>query len=217
MKVHTKNLWNEYQIWFHSRSVNWIPQILGWKTLQGNDILIRTYLSHETVYKSFSIKCLSPRVKVSQYVTMVCLTGVNPSETPYTRDCSHRAKQFELKLCILFCLIGLTLGFSGISRYPTLHIFVCLFVVLLFLYGNLFGFENIFGRQSKVVYLFIRTRVKSPDVEQICVVSFLITRSTLSCSTSLYTVHRTTRIHVCIYCIPDLSNVRLLHSTISVK
>ena len=74
------------------------------------------------------------------------LTVNNPSETPYTRDCSHREKQFELKLCILFCLIDLTLGFSGISRYPTLYSFPCLFVVLLFLVGNLLGFENIFGR-----------------------------------------------------------------------
>jgi hypothetical protein len=131
---------------------------------------------------------------------MVCLTGDNPSETPYTRDCSHRAKQFELKLCILFCLIGLTLGFSGISR---LYIFVCLFVLLLFLVGNLFGFENIFGRQSKGVYLLIRNTIKSPNIEQIYVVSFLITRSKLYCSICLYNVHRTT--HVCIYWIPGIS------------
>ena len=121
---------------------------------------------------------------------MVCLTGDNPSETPYTRDCSHRAKQFELKLCILFCLIGLTLGFSGISR---LYIFVCLFVLLLFLVGNLFGFENIFGRQSKGVYLFIPNAVKSPYIEQIYVVSFLITRSKLYC---LYNVHNS---NTCLY------------------
>lgn len=74
-------------------SVSRVPQILGWNTLQGNDIW--TYFSHETFCKYFSIKCLSPRVKVSQYVTMVCLTGNNPSETPYTRDCSHRAKNIQ--------------------------------------------------------------------------------------------------------------------------
>ena len=145
---------------------------------------------------------------------MVCLTGDVPSETPYTRDCSHRANKFELKLCILFCLIDLTLGFSGISRYPTLYIFVCLFVCLfvqlLFLIGNLFEFENIFGHQPKVVYLFIRNTIKSPYAEQICVVSFLITRSKLYCNTCLYNVHRTTRIPVCIYFIPDISNIRLL-------
>ena len=136
---------------------------------------------------------------------MVCLTEDNPSETPYTWDCSHRVKQFELKLCILFCLIGLTLGFCRISRYPPLYIFVCLFVLLLFLIGNLFGFENIFGRQSKGVYLLTRNTIKSPYIEQIYVVSFLITRSKLYCSTCLHNVHRTTQIPVCIYCIPGIS------------
>jgi hypothetical protein len=121
--------------------------------------------------------------------------------------------QTSLNWNCVFCFVwsvshSALVGFRVIQPY--IYLFICLFVQLLFLIGNLFGFENIFGHQPKVVYLFIRNTIKSPYTEQICVVSFLITRSKLYCNTCLYNVHRTTRIPVCIYCIPDISNIRLL-------
>jgi hypothetical protein len=109
--------------------------------------------------------------------------------------------QNSLNWNCVFCFVWSVSHSALVGFRVYIFLFVCLYC--LFLVGNLFGFENIFGRQSKGVYLLIRNTIKSPNIEQIYVVSFLITRSKLYCSICLYNVHRTT--HVCIYWIPAIS------------